>query len=195
MKAHTTEEHNFTPAPSKYNEYYIALTENRTIFLTEDITKDVASSLSALLLYYNHQSPTKDIKIYINCNGGDSAGLINIYDVMNLIKAPISTICVGKAFSAGAFILAAGTKGKRFITKNATVMIHGIQCFFPSNPVADQKDSEIYLKYLKNHNDTILKILAKHTGHSIKKITEDCKRDNFMTAKEALKYNMVDRII
>jgi|ERR1700722_679308 len=177
----------------KYTECYAALAKERMIFISEDITKDTASSLSGMLLYYDSENDVDDISIYINTNGGDTHALSNIYDVMQMIKSPIKTICIGKAYSAGAVVLAAGTKGKRFITKNASVMTHGIQFAFPSSP--DQRDSEIYFKYLKDHNDMILTILAKHTGQTIEKILEDCKKDNYFDAKQALEYGIVDEII
>jgi ATP-dependent Clp protease protease subunit len=179
----------------KYVECYAALAKERIIFISEDITKDTASSLSGMLLYYDSENDAEDISIYINTNGGDSHALSNIYDVMQMIKSPIKTVCIGKAYSAGALILAAGTKGKRFITKNAAVMVHGIQFTFPNGPVSDQRDSEIYFKYIKDHNHMILNILAKHTGQTIEKILEDCKKDNYFDAKQALEYGIVDEII
>ena len=116
---------------SKYESSYVWLASHRTIFLREDITKDLAAELSALLFYYDNKSTEEDIRIYFHCNGGDADGLINIYDVMQIIKAPVQTICLGKAYSAAAILLAAGTKGKRFAFKNSKIMIHGIQCLFP----------------------------------------------------------------
>lgn len=180
--------------PSKYDSSYIWLSSERIIFLKENITKEVASEISALLLYFDHKSQTEDICLYIHCNGGDADGLINIYDVMQMIKAPIQTICLGKAYSAGAVLLAAGQPGKRYAFKNSNIMIHGIQCVFP---IAghDQNASKNYLKFLKSHNDTIMKILASHTGHTLDQLREDCKRDFFMDAKTALKYGIIDHII
>lgn len=177
---------------SKYNSY---LAKDRIIFISEDISKSLASSLSGLLFYYDNQNDREDISIYINTNGGDSSALSNIYDVMQMIKSPIKTVCIGKAYSAGAFILAAGTKGKRFITKNASVMIHGVQCAFPESPLSDPKDSEIYFNFIKEHNFMILSALARHTGQSINKILEDCKKDNYLDSNDALKYGIVDKII
>lgn len=176
----------------RYTESYASLANDRIIFISEDITKELSSSLSAMLLYYDDMDENEDINIYINTSGGDGDALINIYDVMQLINAPIKTICIGKAYSAGAFILAAGTKGKRFATKHSSVMIHGLQC---NVPPSNQKSSEIYVNYLKNYNNTIVGLLAKHTGKNVKQVLEDCKKDNFLDAAQALAYGIVDEII
>lgn len=180
--------------PSRYVECYSSLAKDRTIFVSEDITKEVASSLSALLFYYDNESESEDINLYINTNGGDASAIANIYDVMQVIKAPVKTICIGKAYSAGAIMLAAGSNGKRFITKNAGVMIHGIQCEFPAN-YEDQHNSQIYFDFLTKFNRIILEILAKHTGKTYDQVLEDCKKDKYMNAEEALAYRIVDKII
>jgi len=179
----------------KYMDSYTTLSQDRIIFLSEDLTKEVASSLCGLLIYYNGISTTEDIHLFIHTNGGDAAALASIYDVMCLIEAPISTIGVGKIYSAGAFILAAGSKGKRFMFKNAEVMIHGLQCSFPEIPLSDQTDSIIYYDYLESLNKRILKILSKHTGQSITKIGQDAKRDLYLDAKSALKYGIIDKVL
>jgi len=180
---------------ARYANAYIGLTKARIIFVNEDITKDTASSLSALLLNYDNSNSELDIDMYINTNGGDSAALANIYDVMQMIKSPIKTICVGKAYSAGAVLLAAGTKGKRYIFEHAKVMIHGIQCLFPIAGDTDQVGSKNYFEFLNHHNDSIMKILAKHCDQPMAKVREDCKRDVFLDAKAAIKYGIVDHIL
>ena len=177
-----------------YLETYIKLTKNRVIILSEDVTKDVASQLSALLLYYDTEDHIEPITLYINTNGGDASGLSNIYDVMQMIEAPIKTICLGKCYSAGSIILAAGTKGQRYIFKNAKVMIHGIQCAFPI-PGDDMYDSKNYYEFLEHHNDAIMKILAKHTGKTLDLIKKDTVRDVWLDAKQAVEYGIVDHII
>ena len=185
----------FIYAPSsKYPESYSSLSKDRIIFLTEEITIETASVFSALLLYYDYEDENEDITIYINTNGGDGSALSNIYDIMQLINPPIKTICIGKAYSAGAFLLAAGTKGKRFITKNSSVMIHGMQCEFPIQN-EDQRNSKIYYEFLTSFNKNILQMLAKHTGKTYKQIHEDCKKDKFFNAKEAVEYGICDGII
>lgn len=180
---------------NKYTEAAFALSRDRIIFLCEDITKEVAASLCALLIYYNGLDPKRDIYLFIHTNGGEAAALASIYDVMSLIEAPVNTIGMGKVYSAGTFLLAAGAKGKRFLFRNAEILIHGLQCAFPEVPLSDQIDSSIYYKYLEDLNIRILKILAKHTKKSLKKITEDAKRDLYLDAEQALKYGIIDEIL
>lgn len=184
-----------TSRGERSQEVYSRLAKNRIIFLAEDITKTTGSSLSALLLYYDAEDPNREIKIYINSNGGDATALSNIYDVMQIITAPVHTICIGKAYSAAAILLAAGAPGKRFTTKNSDIMIHGIQAQFPQTENADKIDSEIEWKMLQDHNNMIMKILAKHTGKTFDQVSKDCERDLFMDAEEAIKYGMVDYIL
>jgi len=177
-----------------YAETYVKLAQARTIFLSETITKDVAAALSAFLLYYDNLNSEEEITLYLNSDGGEVSGLINIYDVMQMICSPVKTICVGKCYSAAAILLAAGEPGSRFAFKNSQLMIHGIQCAFP---IAghDQISSKNYYEFLKDNNDNIMKILANHTGHPLEKIKEDCKTDVFFTAKQALDYGLIDAII
>lgn len=177
----------------KYTECYANLAKDRIVFVSEDITKDLASTLSALLFHYDNES-NDEISLYINTNGGDASALANIYDVMQMVKSPIKTICIGKAYSAGAFMLAAGGKGNRFMTKNASVMVHGLQCNFPGNH-EQPKNSEIYFNFLNVLNRSILGKLAFHTGKSIEEIEEFCKQDRYLNAKEALDYGIIDAII
>ena len=180
---------------NKYADVYTALSQDRTIFLAEDLTKELASSICGLLIYYNGSSQTDDINLFIHTSGGDAAALSSIYDVMGLIQAPVSTIGIGKVYSAGVFLLAAGTKGKRFMFPNAEVMIHGLQCTFPEMPMSDQKDSTLYYNYLDSLNKRILRILSRHTGQPISKISQDSKRDLYLDAKGALKYGIIDKIL
>jgi ATP-dependent Clp protease protease subunit len=181
--------------PSKYGGSYVELSKARAIFLAEDFTKDVGSAVSAMLLHFDCLSKTEEITIYIHSNGGDASVLANIYDVIQIISAPVRTICLGKCYSAGAVLLACGTAGRRFIMPNAEVMIHGIQFIFPSVQDPSQVDQENYLNYLNKTNDNIMKILAKQTGHPLKKVKEDCKQDLWMSPKEALNYGLVDHIL
>jgi len=181
--------------PSKYQESYIKLANDRSIFLYEDVTKEVAATISALLIYYDNVNSSQDINIYINSNGGDADSLINMYDIMQVIKSPVRTICIGKAYSAGAVLLAAGTKGKRSAFKNSEVMLHQLQCSFPIIGKTEAASSDLYLKFLTKYNDKILKILSKHTGFPLSKIKNDSSRDLFLSAEEALKYNLIDVII
>lgn len=179
---------------SKYDNSYIKLANNRIIFLNEVFTKKVAAELTALLLYYDHVNSKEDIILYINSPGGDADGLIQIYDVMQMIKAPVKTICLGKACSAGAVILAAGAKGKRYAMKHSEIMIHGIQFSFPLLG-EDIISSKNYYEYVADSNHTVMKILSNHTGYSLDKITEDCKRDVWLNAEESCSYGLVDKIL
>lgn len=177
-----------------YADTYTKLTQDRVIFLSEDVSKQSAADLSALLLYYDNQDNEADITIYIHSNGGDAAGLANIYDVMQMINSPVKTVCIGKAYSAGAVILAAGSKGERYAMKSSKVMIHGIQFAFPL-PGQDIINSKNYYEFIKENNDNIMKILADHTGHPLDKLKEDCKQDVWLTAEQALDYGLIDHII
>jgi ATP-dependent Clp protease protease subunit len=179
--------------PSKYESSYVWLSKARMIFLKENITKEIASEISALLLYYDNIS-SEEINLYIHCEGGDADGLVNIYDVMQMIKSPIQTVCIGKAYSAAAVLLAAGTKGRRLALSSSKVMLHGIQCMFPIIG-DDQVKSKSYFDFLKSNNDNIMKIVAHHTGQSLKKIKEDCSRDMFLNAEQAIDYGVIDYIL
>lgn len=179
----------------KYKDIYSRLAKNRVIFLSEDITKETGCALSALLLHYDHENDKDEIKIFINSNGGDATALSHMYDVMQMIRAPISTYCIGKAYSAAAVLLAAGTAGHRFATKHCDVMIHGLQALFPQTENADKIDSQIDLDMLESHNELVMKILSRHTGREASSIAEDCKRDFYMDANQALEYGMVDHIL
>lgn len=182
------------PALSGYSDTYIKLTKDRTIFLSEDVGKDNAAQLSALLLYYDNLDHDQEITLYVNSNGGDASGLANIYDVMQMISAPVKTVCLGKCYSAGAVILATGTKGRRYALRSSKIMIHGIQFGFPL-PGQDIINSKNYFDFIKENNDNIMKILAKHTGHSLEKVKNDCKEDVWLDPKQALQYGLIDHII
>lgn len=182
------------PSMSGYEDTYLKLTKNRIIFVSETIAPTMAAQLSALLLYFDNQDSDSMIQIYIHSNGGDASALANIYDVMQMIKAPIKTVCLGKCYSAAAVLLAAGTKGQRYAMKNSNVMIHGIQAGFPI-PGHDITNSKNYYQFLNDNNDSIMKILAHHTGHTLEKVKEDCKQDVWLDSKGALEYGIIDHII
>ena len=180
---------------SKYNECYIRLTKDRTIFLAEDLTKEIGSTIIAMLLYFDAENSQEDITILINCNGGDAAALMSIYDVMQMISAPVKTICLGKCYSAAAVLLATGTKEKRFALKHSQVMIHGLQCTFPLIGETDQIGSENYFKFLNKSNMDVMRLLSKHTGKDLKEVERDCTRDFYLTPESAIKYGIIDKII
>lgn len=179
----------------RYGKNFIELSAARVIFLNEPFTQEVASALSSLLIYYDISDPTKSIDLYINSIGGEESALVNIYDTIKMISAPVRTICIGKAYSAGAFLLAAGTKGHRHIFPHAKVMIHGIQCSFPIHGEGDPTNSQNYFNFLKGRNDIVLKLLAADTGQSLEKLKQDCQRDVYLTAEQAIEYGIVDSII
>ena len=177
-----------------YSSSYVKMSQSRAIFFSEDVTKNAGAELSALLLYYDNKDHEEPIHLYIHSNGGDVAGLTNIYDVMQMVKAPIKTILLGKCYSAGAVMLAAGTKGERYALKSSKVMIHGIQFVFPL-PGEDIVTSKNYLEFVEENNDVLMKILAKHSGHSLEKLKADCAREYWMDAKAAQEYGLIDHII
>lgn len=179
---------------SKYQETYLKLAGSRNIFFCEDVTSQTASTMTALLIYYDSISHD-DINIYINSNGGDADALINIYDVMQLISSPVKTICVGKAYSAASIILAAGTKGKRYLYKNSEVMLHQLQCSFPIYGKEGALSSAQYYEFLNDYNDSVIKILSKHVGKSMATIKKDLARDLFLSPKDAVKYGIADHIM
>lgn len=177
-----------------YTETHIKLAKHRILFVSEDVTDVLAAQLSAMLLYLDNEDHERPIEMYIHSNGGAVTGLSNIYDVMQMVHAPIKTVCIGKCYSAGAVMLAAGTKGHRYAFKNSSVMIHGIQFGFPI-PGHDVTASKNYFDFIKNNNDNIMKILATHTGHPLEKLKQDCREDVWLTAEQAKEYGIVDHVI
>lgn len=177
-----------------YSDSYLRMTKDRAVFLSENITDRVGAELSALMLYYDTQDPDTEINLYIHTNGGATTGMANIYDVMQMIHAPVKTILLGKCYSAGAWILATGTKGLRFALRSAKVMIHGTQFVFPI-PGHDFTNSKNYLEFVNMENDAMLKVLAKHTNQTFEKVKADCQTERWMDAKEALDYGIIDHII
>ena len=172
-------------------DIYSRLLKDRIIFLGSEIVDDVANSIGAQLLFLESEDPDKDINIYINSPGGSVTAGLAIYDTMQYIKPNVSTICVGLAASMAAILLAGGTKGKRLALPNAEVMIHQ-----PLGGARGQaSDIEIQAKNILKTKERMNKILAAHTGQNIKTIAKDTDRDNYMTADEALKYGLIDRII
>lgn len=191
-KNHTHEHH--APILTGYSDTYVKLAQHRMVMVAEDVSDTMAAELSALLLYFDNEDHESPIEIYLHTNGGAATGLANIYDVMQMISAPVHTICLGKCYSAGAVLLAAGSPGQRYAMPHSSIMIHGIQAGFPI-PGHDITSSKNYYEYLNDHNDTIMKMLASHTGHTLEKVKEDCKQDIWMDAKQALKYGIIDHII
>ena len=196
MKKNHEHDHEQLRAPllTGYADTYVKLAKHRILFVSEDVDDRMASELSAMLLYFDNENHEDPIEMYIHSNGGAVTGLSNIYDVMQMIQAPIKTVCIGKCYSAAAVLLAAGTKGQRYAFKNSSVMIHGIQFGFPI-PGHDMTASKGYYEFIDSNNDNIMKMLAHHTGQTLEKVKADCKEDRWMTPKEALEYGLIDHII
>ena len=172
-------------------DIFSRLLNDRIIFLSEEVNDTTASLVVAQLLYLEAQDPDKEIQFYINSPGGSVTAGMAIYDTMQYIKADVSTICIGMAASMGAFLLAAGTKGKRLALPNAEIMIHQ-----PSAGTKGQiTDMAIHLRRLEIIKRRMNSILADNTGQSIETVTADCERDNFMTAEEAKEYGIIDKVI
>jgi ATP-dependent Clp protease protease subunit len=178
----------------QYKDSHVMLSKARTIFLAEEVTSNLASQIIAMLLYFDKENPELPIHMYIHSVGGSIHGLFGIYDVMQMIRAPIITICAGECYSAAAIILAAGTKGYRMAMKNSKIMIHGLQCLWPL-PGIDVKNSQKYHTFLKQLNENVMETLAQHSGQSLDKVRKDCLEDVWFSPNDAKRYGIIDRII
>lgn len=172
-------------------DIYSRLLKDRIIFVGEPITDHVANIIIAQFLFLDAENKDKDIKFYINTPGGSVTAGLAIYDTMQYIKSDVATICVGMAASMGAFLLAAGAKGKRYSLPNSEIMIHQVMGGFEGQATDIKIRSEHILKIKEKLN----RILAQHTGQSIEKIEKDTDRDRFMNPEEAKKYGIIDKII
>ena len=172
-------------------DIFSRLLNDRIIFLSDEVNDATASLVVAQLLYLEAQDPDKDISFYINSPGGSVTAGMAIYDTMNFIKCDVSTVCIGMAASMGAFLLSAGTKGKRFALPNSEIMIH--------QPLGGAKgqatDIKIQAELILRTRDRLNSILAKNTGKSVEEIARDTERDNYMTAEQALAYGLIDKVI
>jgi len=172
-------------------DIYSRLLKDRIIFLGTPINDTVANIVVAQLLFLQAEDPDKDIHLYINSPGGSITAGMAIYDTMNFIKPDVSTICIGMAASMGAFLLAAGAKGKRFALPNSEVMIHQ-----PLGGAQGQaSDIEIAAKRILKMRDKLNQILSERTGQPLERIQKDTDRDNFLSAAEALEYGLIDKVI
>ncbi|MBE6979617.1 MAG: ATP-dependent Clp endopeptidase proteolytic subunit ClpP [Ruminococcaceae bacterium] len=172
-------------------DIFSRLLNDRIIFLSEEVNDTTASLIVAQLLYLEAQDPDKDIQFYINSPGGSVTAGMAIYDTMKYIKCDVATICVGMAASMGAFLLSAGTKGKRMALPNAEIMIHQ-----PSAGTQGQiTDMAIHMKRLQIIKERMNRIMAENTGRSVEEVTAACERDNFMSSQEALEFGLVDRVL
>ncbi|MDD6270469.1 MAG: ATP-dependent Clp endopeptidase proteolytic subunit ClpP [Ruminococcus sp.] len=172
-------------------DIFSRLLNDRIIVLSDEVNDATASLVVAQLLYLEAQDPEKDISLYINSPGGSVTAGFAIYDTMQYIKCDVSTICMGMAASMGAFLLSAGTKGKRYALPNSDIMIHQ-----PSGGAQGQAtEIEITAKHILKTKAKLNKILAENTGKPVEVIAQDTERDNFMSAEEALEYGLIDKVI
>ena len=172
-------------------DIFSRLLRERIIFLGTEIDDEVANSVVAQLLLLDSENPDKDIMLYINSPGGVITAGMAIYDTMNLIKADVSTICLGEAASMGAFLLCSGAKGKRLSLPSSRIMIH--------QPLGGAKgqatDIELEAKEIRRMKDMLIDIIAKNSGQSPDKVREDCERDHYLSAYEAKEYGLIDKVV
>ena len=172
-------------------DIYSRMLKDRIIFIDEEITDQLASVVVAQILFLEAEDSEKDICIYINSPGGSVTAGLAIYDTIKYVKPEVSTICIGLAASMGAFLLAAGTKGKRFALPKAEIMIHQ-----PLGGTSGQaEDIRIQAEHILRMRSNLNRILSENTGQSIEKIEQDVDRDNFMTADEAAEYGLIDKVL
>jgi ATP-dependent Clp protease protease subunit len=172
-------------------DIYSRLLKDRIIFLGAPIDDVFANLVIAQLLFLEAEDPEKDINLYVNSPGGSVTAGLGIYDTMQYVKPPINTICLGQAASMGAFLLTAGTKGKRFALPNARVMIHQPMGGFQGQAT----EIDIHAREILKIRERLNEIMAKHTGQPLEKISQDTERDYFMSAEEAKRYGLIDEVI
>ena len=172
-------------------DIYSRLLKERIIFLTGQINDNVASLVTAQLLFLEAEDPKKEIFLYINSPGGLVTAGLGIYDTMQYINSPVSTLCIGQASSMGSFLLAAGEKGKRYSLPNSRIMVHQPSAGFQGQAT----DIQIHAKEILSLKERLNKIYSKHTGKSVDEISDALERDNFMTAEEAKKFGLIDSVV
>ena len=172
-------------------DIYSRLLKERVIFLVGQVEDHMANLIVAQMLFLESENPDKDIHLYINSPGGSVTAGLSIYDTMQFIKPDVSTMCIGQAASMGAFLLTAGAKGKRFCLPNSRTMIHQ-----PSGGAQGQAtDIHIQSQEILKIKERLNNLMAKHTGQSVDKVTEDTERDNFMSAEESKDYGLIDEVL
>ena len=180
-----------TPRGERAFDIYSRLLKERIIFLSGPIDDYISNLVVAQLLFLESENPEKDISIYINSPGGVITSGLAIYDTMQFIAPEVSTLCIGQAASMGSLLLAGGAKGKRFALTNSRIMIHQ-----PLGGFSGQaSDFEIHAKEMLLVKQKVNEILSKHTGKALKKVEQDTDRDNFLNAKEAVSYGIIDEIL
>ena len=180
-----------TPRGERAFDIYSRLLKERVIFITGTVEDHMANLIVAQLLFLEAENPEKDINLYINSPGGSVTAGLSIYDTMTYIKPDISTLCIGQACSMGAVLLAGGTKEKRFALPNSRIMIHQPMGGFQGQAT----DIEIHAKEMLKIRTKLNEILSKHSEQSLKKITQDTERDNFMSGEEACEYGLFDKVL
>jgi ATP-dependent Clp protease protease subunit len=172
-------------------DIYSRLLKERVIFLVGQVEDHMANLVVAQMLFLESENPDKDIHLYINSPGGSVTAGMSIYDTMQFIKPNVSTMCIGQACSMGAFLLNAGAEGKRFCLPNSRVMIHQ-----PSGGAQGQAtDIQIQANNIQETKDRLNRIMAKHSGQTFEQVAQDTERDNFMSAEEAFKYGLIDKVL
>ena len=172
-------------------DIYSRLLKERIVFLVGTINDNIASLVTAQLLFLESENPKKEIFFYINSPGGLVTSGLGIYDTMQYIKSPVSTLCIGQASSMGSFLLAAGEKGRRFSLPNSRIMVHQPSAGFQGQAT----DIQIHAKEILSLKERLNKIYSKHTGQSIKEISQALERDKFMTAEEAKGFGLIDSVV
>ena len=172
-------------------DIYSRLLKERIVFLVGPVNDSVASLVTAQLLFLESENPKKEINFYINSPGGLVTSGLGIYDTMQYIKSPVSTLCIGQASSMGSFLLAAGEKGKRFSLPHSRIMVHQPSAGFQGQAT----DIQIHAKEILSLKDRLNQIYSKHTGKSVKDISQALERDKFMTAEEAKEFGLIDSVV
>ena len=172
-------------------DIYSRLLKERIVFLVGTVNDNIASLVTAQFLFLESENPKKEIFFYINSPGGLVTSGLGIYDTMQYIKSPVSTLCIGQASSMGSFLLAAGEKGKRFALPNSRIMVHQPSAAFQGQAT----DIQIHAKEILSLKERLNKIYSKHTGKPIKEISQALERDKFMTAEEARDFGLIDSVV
>jgi ATP-dependent Clp protease, protease subunit len=172
-------------------DIYSRLLKDRIVFLGGTVTDDVANLITAQLLFLESEDPEREINMYINSPGGSVTAGLAIYDTMQFVKPPVSTLCVGQAASMGSLLLAAGAKGRRYALPHSRILIHQVSGGFEGQA----SDIEIHAREALRLREILNEILAHHTGQNVKKIEKDTDRDNFMSAAQAVEYGLIDEVI
>jgi ATP-dependent Clp protease, protease subunit len=172
-------------------DIYSRLLKDRIVFLGGTVTDDLANVITAQLLFLESEDPDREVNMYINSPGGSVTAGLAIYDTMQFVKPPVSTLCVGQAASMGSFLLAAGAKGRRYALPHSRILIHQLSGGFEGQAA----DIEIQAREALRQKEILNELLARHTGKSVKQIEKDTDRDNFMSAAQAVEYGLIDEVI